>query len=129
MSVISIHDPDFRVCKVEYVELLEIQREAESLKWGTRWSSVEALRRHVKEEMSFLLSFMREERAGVLRSYRCLLLFSAVGEARSGAVATIDLTPARLHSLDRLDHDPELRVAFSRIFALGMSGISMVSKE
>jgi hypothetical protein len=57
---------------------------------------------------------MREKRAGVVRSYRCLLLFSTVDGATSGGLATIDLDPARLESLGWLDRDTDVRKALVR---------------
>jgi len=87
---------------------------AERLGFATRWTSVEALRSQVKEGDAVLQTLMREKREGVLRSYRCLLLFSAVDGAAAGGLATIDLDLARLESLDRLDLDPDVRKAFVR---------------
>jgi hypothetical protein len=72
---------------------------------------------------------LREKRAGVIRSYRCLLLFSAVDSAVSGGLATIDLDLARLESLDRLDRDRVVRKALVRIFSLALGGISGVEKK
>ena len=66
---------------------------------------------------------------GVIRAYRCLLLFSAVDGAVSGGLATIDLDLARLESLDRLDRDPDVRKALVRIFSLALGGISGVEKK
>jgi hypothetical protein len=108
--------------------LLTIQSEAERQGWATRWSSVEALRRQVKEGSVVLQSLMREERGGVVRAYRCLLLFSTVEGGGAGGVATIDLDPARYESLERLDRDPDVRKALARMFSLAVGGISMVSK-
>ena len=102
---------------------------AERLGFATRWTSVEALRSQVKEGDAVLQTLMREKREGVLRSYRCLLLFSAVDGAAAGGLATIDLDLARLESLDRLDLDPDVRKAFVRIFSLALGGISGVEKK
>lgn len=62
MSVIRCTDPDFRVCRISFDTLLEIQAEAEERRWATRWSSVNALRSQVTDRPTLLQSFMREER-------------------------------------------------------------------
>jgi hypothetical protein len=121
-------DSDFRVCRIGFDTLLEIQSEAEDRGWSTRWTSVDALRSQVKDEFVLLQSLMREERGGQVRAYRCLLLFSTAEDANAGGVATIDVDPARFESLERLDRDPDVRKAFVRMFSLAMGGISMVSK-
>ena len=122
-------DADFRVCQISFDTLLEIQLEAEERGWATRWTSVDALRSQVKEEVVVLQSLMREERGGAVRAYRCLLLFGAVDGGDAGGVATIDLDPARFESLERLDRDPDVRRALVRMFSLALGGISMVSKK
>ncbi|MFF6999341.1 hypothetical protein ACFY93_30980 [Streptomyces sp. NPDC008313] len=109
--------------------MLEIQFEAEERDWGTRWSSAHALRSQVAEEDAVLQSLMREEWGGVVRAYRCLLLFSAVDGGGSGGVTTIDLEPARYQSLQRIDRDPEVRKALVRMFSLAMGGIGVVAKK
>jgi hypothetical protein len=129
MPLIHSTDPDFRVCQISFDTLLAIQLEAEERGWATRWSSVDALRSQVKEGGVVLQSLMREERAGVVRAYRCLLLFSTVDYGDSGGVATIDLDPARFESLERLDRDPDVRKVLIRMFSLASSGISMISKK
>jgi hypothetical protein len=129
MSMIHPSDSDFRICLVDFNTLTELQSDAERLGFATRWSSVDALRSQVKEQDAILQTLMREKRAGVIRSYRCLLLFSAVGGATSGGLATIDLDPARLESLDRLDKAPDVRKALVRIFTLALGGISGVEKK
>ncbi|MEU5082987.1 MULTISPECIES: hypothetical protein [Streptomyces] len=129
MSVIRATDSDFRVCQISFDVLLEIQLEAEERGWATRWTSVDALRSQVKERSVILQSLMREERGGVVRAYRCLLLFSTVDDGDAGGVVTIDLDPARYESLERLDRDPDVRNALARMFSLAMGGISMVSKK
>ena len=96
ISMILPSDLDFRICLVDFNTLLELQSDAERLRFSTRWSSVDALRGQAKEQDAVLQTLMRERRAGVIRSYRCLLLFSALGGAASGVLATIDLDPARL---------------------------------
>ncbi|MFC0006284.1 hypothetical protein [Micromonospora siamensis] len=121
-------DPDFRVCQISFDALIEIQLEAEGRQWGTRWSSVEALCSQVKPDPMFLQSFMREERGGELRAYRCLLLFSTAGHDAGGGLATVDLHPARFESLERLDRDPGVRAAFERMFSLALAGTSMITK-
>jgi hypothetical protein len=129
MSVVRSSDPDFRICLVDFNTLLEIQSDAERLGFATRWTSVDALRGQAREQDAILQTFMREKRAGVIRSYRCLLLFSAVDGAASGGLATIDLDLARLESLDRLDRDPDVRKALVRIFSMALGGISGVEKQ
>lgn len=122
-------DPDFRVCQISFDTLLEIQLEAEDRGWATRWTSVDAVRSQVKEGVVVLQSLMREERGGILRAYRCLLLFSAVGDGDAGGIATIDIDPARFESLERIDRDPDVRKVLVRMFSLATGGISMVSKN
>ncbi|SKA37932.1 hypothetical protein SAMN02745673_04760 [Marinactinospora thermotolerans DSM 45154] len=129
MSMVRVTDSDFRVCQIGFDTLLEIQLEAEQRGWATRWTSVDALRSQVKEGSVVLQSLMREEREGVVRAYRCLLLFSTMDDGDAGGVATIDLDPARYESLDRLDRDPIVRKALARMFSLAVGGISMVSKK
>lgn len=129
MSMIHSTDPDFRVCQISFDTLLEIQLEAEDRGWATRWTSVDAVRSQVKEGVVVLQSLMREERGGILRAYRCLLLFSAVGDGDAGGIATIDLDPARFESLERIDRDPDVRKVLVRMFSLAAGGISMVSKN
>jgi hypothetical protein len=83
----------------------------------------------VKEERVLLQSLMREEEEGVVRSYRCLVLFSAAEGDRAGGIATIDLDPARFLSMQRIDHDPDVRKALVRMFSLAVGGITMVTKK
>ncbi|MCW2919615.1 MAG: hypothetical protein JWN52_7683 [Actinomycetia bacterium] len=128
MSIVRSTDPDFRICRVSFDGLLEIQIEAEEGGWATRWSSEQALRGQVKEESAILQTLKREERSGVLRAYRCLLLFSAVGEGGAGGITTIDIRPSRLESLERLDRDPGVRSALARMFSLALGGITTVAK-
>jgi hypothetical protein len=129
MPAIHSTDPDFRVCQISFNALLEIQLEAERRGWATRWSSVEALRSQVKEEVVVLQSLMREEQGGSVRAYRCLLLFSAVDCGDAGGISTIDLSPARFESLERLDQDPDVRKVLVRMFSLALGGISVISKK
>lgn len=128
MSVIRTTDPDFRVCQISFGTLLEIQTEAEVRGWGTRWTSVDALRSQVAEGNALLEPLMREEWGGTVRTYRCLLLFSAAGEGDAAGVVTIDLDPGRFLSLERIDRDPDVRNVLARIFLLATGGISMMSK-
>jgi hypothetical protein len=129
MPMIQSSDRDFRVCRISFDTLLEIQLEAEERGWATRWTSVDTLRGQVKDEAAFLQSLMREEWGGGVRAYRCLLLFSAVEGGDAGGIVTIDLDPARFESLERLDRDPDVRKSLARMFALASGGISMVSKK
>lgn len=129
MPMIRLTDPDFRVCQIGFDTLIEIQLEAEDRGWATRWTSVDALRSQVKEDFAILQSLMREERGGALRAYRCLMLFSTVEVGGAGGIVTIDVDPARFESLERLDRDPDTRMALARMFSLALGGISMVSKK
>ncbi|MBD0840338.1 MULTISPECIES: hypothetical protein [unclassified Streptomyces] len=129
MALIHLTDPDFRVCEISFDSLLVIQAEAEERGWATRWSSVDALRSQVREGAVLLRPLMREERGGVVQAYRCLLLFATDGDQNAGGVATIDLDPARLKSLDRIDRDPAVRRVLARMFTLATGGISMISKK
>lgn len=128
MPIIRSADPDYRVCQISFDMLIQFQLEAESRGWATRWTSVDALRGQVKEEIILLQPLMREERGGNVRAYRCLVLFSTVDGSGAGGLATIDLSPERFESLERLDRDPDVRKAFARVFALALGGISTVSK-
>jgi hypothetical protein len=85
---------------------------------ATRWSSAAALRSQVKEGDVVLQSLMQEDRAGAVRSYRCLVLYSTADGNPSGGLATIDVAPARYDSFERLDQGPEVSQAFARLFAL-----------
>jgi hypothetical protein len=129
MPSIRSTDPDFRVCQVSFDALLEIQMEAEDRGLATRWSSVAALRSQVKEEAVLLQALMREERAGSVYAYRCLVLFSTADGDGAGGVATVDLEPTRFNSLERLDRDSDVRLALVRMFTLAVGGISMFSKK
>lgn len=129
VSVIRPSDPDFRICLIDFNTLLELQSDAERIGFSTRWTSVDALRSQAKERDSVLQTLMREKRDGVIRSYRCLLLFSVMDGAIAGGLATIDLDPARLESLDQLDRDPDVKKALVRIFSLALGGISGVEKS
>ena len=89
---------------------------------------MEALRSQVAERAVLLRSFMREERGGALRAYRCLVLFSGADGDGAGGVTTLDLDPARFESLERLDRHRDVGEAFARVFGLATGGISMMSK-
>ncbi|MFJ2903756.1 hypothetical protein [Streptomyces sp. NPDC087212] len=128
MSLIRLTDPDFRVCEISLDTLLVIQTEAEARGWATRWSSAGALRSQVREGVVVVRPLMREERGGVVQAYRCLLLFAVAGDQNAGGVATIDIAPERLESLERIDRDPVVRRALARMFSLASGGISMISK-
>jgi hypothetical protein len=129
MSMIRPSGPDFRICLVDFSMLLELQSDAERLGFATRWTSADALRGQDKERDAVLQTLMREKRDGVIWSYRCLLIFSAVDGAAAGGLATIDLDLARLKSLDRIDRDPDVRKAVVQIFSLALGGISGVEKN
>ncbi|EEP72038.1 hypothetical protein MCAG_02365 [Micromonospora sp. ATCC 39149] len=129
MPVIHLTDPDFRVCRISFDALIEIQLEAEGRGWATRWTSVEALRSQVKEDFVILQSLLREERGGAVRAYRCLLLFSTVDGGGRGGIVTVDVDPVRFESMERLDRDPDVRKAFARMFSLMSNGVSTVSKK
>jgi hypothetical protein len=129
VTLIRSTDLDFRVCRLSFDTLLELQAEAEEKGLAARWTSVDALRSQVRESPVLLRSLMREERDGAVRAYRCLLLFSTADGADAGGVATIDIAPARYASLERLDRDPDVRRALVRVFSLAQGGISMASKK
>ncbi|MEI8411516.1 MULTISPECIES: hypothetical protein [unclassified Kribbella] len=57
------------------------------------------------------------------------MLFSTVEVGGAGGIVTIDVDPARFESLERLDRDPDIRMALARMFSLALGGISMVSKK
>ncbi|WP_345483250.1 hypothetical protein, partial [Actinopolymorpha pittospori] len=99
--MINSTDPDFRVCQISFDTLLEIQSEAEDRGLATRWTSVDALRGQVKEEVVVLESLMREIQGGSVRAYRCLLLFSKVDGRDAGGVATIDPEPNESYRVSR----------------------------
>lgn len=129
MSLVRSSDPDFRVCQVHFADLLDLQLRAEREGWATRWSSEESLRGQVKESAVFLCPILREERNGEVRSYRCLILFPVAKGNAAGGVATIDIAPEVLASMERIDRDPQVRKALARIFTIASGGISMISKD
>ena len=128
MPLVRLADSDFKVSQIGLETLIDLQRQAEELGWATRWSAVDALRAQVAEGSILLQPLLREERAGVLRAYRCLVLFSTSDGPGAGGVTTIDLLPRTYAALDRIDHDPVVRSALARIFALASGGIAVVSK-
>jgi hypothetical protein len=128
MSLIQSVDPEFRVCQIGLDTLAELQLQAEDHGWGTRWTSIDALRTQVKDAPILLQPFMRQKRAGGIIVYRCLILFASAENDAAGGVATIDVDPEKCESLDRVDRDPDVRVVLARIFALASGGISMITK-
>jgi len=59
---------------------------------------------------------------------RCLVLFSIVEGEGAGGVTTLDVDPAQLASLERVDHDPNSRAVFADLFAKAVNGILMTAK-
>jgi hypothetical protein len=90
---------------------------------------VDARRSQVKDGSILLQSLMREKRSEAVRAYRCLVMFSVMDDSQTGGITTVDLSPARFTSLERLDHDPDARRALAQVFSLATAGISMVSKR
>ncbi|SCL55088.1 hypothetical protein GA0070617_2856 [Micromonospora yangpuensis] len=129
MSMVRQQDPDFRICHITFESLLEVQRDAESSGFASRWTSLDALRAQVKEDSVLVSPLMRETRGGPIRAYRCAVLFSVTSGGGRGGVATIDISPARFDSLTRIDRDPDVREVLVNVFALALSGISTVSKN
>ncbi|MEU0533616.1 hypothetical protein [Amycolatopsis tolypomycina] len=129
MTMISSADPDFRICRIDFDTLVEIQLDAERQGFSARWTSVSALRGQVEDDSVFLQSLMREEREGSVRAYRCLAIFSASNSEDAGGVATVDLDPMRFTSLERLDRDSDVRKALYRLFSMASGGISTMSKR
>lgn len=128
MSIVERHDQDFRVCRISFESLLEIQRDAEVSGFATRWTSLDAVRAQVKEGSVLVSPLMREKRGASIRAYRCAVLFSAADRNAGGGIATIDIAPARMESLARIDRDQDVRDALADVFALALNGISLVSK-
>jgi hypothetical protein len=95
VAFIQYTDPDFRLFRLPFEGLVDLQRRAESLQWGTRWTSEDALRAQLRAEKVLLMTFMREERAGNLRAIRCLVP-AALAENSAGCLVTIDVEPDRL---------------------------------
>lgn len=129
MSLIQFSDPDFKVCRLDFETLAELQRQAEERGWGTRWTSADALRSQVQDDVVLLQSFLREERGGGVRTYRCLVLFATVDADAAGGVATIDVAPETFAGLPQIGQDRDVRAIFAKVFALATGGIAMVSKD
>lgn len=127
MTFVERADPDFRLCRLRFDELIGLQRRAEDLRWATRWTSEAALRGQLRAEEVLLMTFMREERAGSLHAIRCLVL-AALAESSAGCIVTVDVEPATLPTLGTSIDDPEVRDALSRVFRLGVTGIQVVAK-
>lgn len=82
------------------------------------------MRFEVRDQEAILQTLMREERHGVIRSYQCLLLFSARRIARPlEDWRQSTLTLHDFESLDRLDEDLDVRRAFVQVFSLALGGI------
>lgn len=128
MSIVKPQDQDFRVCRISFESLLEIQRDAEVSGFATRWTSLDAVRAQVKESNVLVAPLIRETRGSLVRAYRCAVLFSATDGDGRGGVATIDIAPARFESLARIDRDQDVRDALADVFALALGGISPVPK-
>jgi len=115
---------------LEFDTLIGLQREAEERGWGTRWSSVEALRVQVANDGELVLqTFMRQKRGQDLQAIRCMVLFSRSSGEPAGAVATLDVSPERIVELPRVDRDLDVRSALSFVFRLASGGIGMVPKD
>jgi hypothetical protein len=128
MSMVRPEEPDFRVCHISFDLLLELQQDAESNGFATRWTSLDALRAQVNEGRVLLSTLTREMRGDLIRAYRCVVLFSVASGGGRGAVATIDVAPSRLKSLARIDRDLDVREAMVNVFTLALGGIATVSK-
>ena len=121
VAFVQYTDPDFQLCRLSFDELVGQQRRAESLEWGTRWTSEAALRKQLRAEPVLLMTFMREERSGVLRAMRCAVL-AALAEDPAGCIVTVDIEPERLASLGEAVVDADVRHALFRVFQLGLTG-------
>jgi hypothetical protein len=128
VALVEYSDPDFRLCRLTFDDLVGLQRRAEELEWGTRWSSESALRTQLRDEPVLLMTFMRQQRAGNYRSMRCAVL-AALAQDSAGCIVTLDVEPERLASLGDAVLDPGVRHALFRIFQLGLSGIEVASKD
>lgn len=127
--MIHVADDDFRICRIDLTTLVGLQESAEEFGWSTRWTSVEALRSHVVSEWILLQTFQRQVAADGRRVIRCFLLFAAEGDDVAGGVATLDVDPATLRVLDRIDTEPVVRAAIVDMFMLAGGGIAMVKKR
>lgn len=129
MTLIRTTDDDFRVCRLDFATLVNLQRSAEESGWSTRWTSVEALRSQVVADWILLQTFQRQRAADGRSMVRCFLLFAAEGDGVAGGVSTLDVDPATLRLLDRIDTDPVVRLAMVDMFALAGGGIAVVKKR
>jgi len=74
-------------------------------------------------------TLMRQERNAAVRSYLFPALSRVAGDsAAAGGIATLDVVPARLQALERLDLDRDVSTVFAQMFALASGGITMISK-
>ena len=129
MTLIQSSDPDFRICELDFDTLIELQQEAEERGWGTRWTSVDALRGQVStDEAALLQPFLRQKRGQYLQVFRCFILFSSPGSEQQGAITTMDVAAERVAAMPRVDRDPDVRNALSLVFKLASGGIGMVAK-
>jgi hypothetical protein len=129
MTLIRTLDEDFRVCRIDLDTLVGLQREAEESGWSTRWTSVDALLAQVAGDSVLLQTFQRQRAADGRSIVRCLLLFAAEDDGVMGGVTTLDVDPARLRHLDRIDADPAVRSAMVDVFVLASGGIAMLPKR
>ncbi|ADG75815.1 hypothetical protein Cfla_2932 [Cellulomonas flavigena DSM 20109] len=129
MTLIKATDDDFRVCRIDFTTLVNLQRAAEEFGWSTRWTSVEALQSQVADSWILLQTFLRQRAADGQSMVRCFLLFATKGDGLTGGVTTLDVDPAALRLLDRIDTDPVVRSAMMDMFLLATGGIAMVTKR
>lgn len=129
MSIVKPQDPDFRVCRLSFESLLELQQDAEDRGFAIRWTSLDAVRAQVKESSVLVSPLMREMRGGMVRAYRCIVLFAVANGGGRGGAATIDIAPSRFLALVIVDRDPGVREALATVFALALGGNSSVSKS
>lgn len=129
VNLIRTTDDDFRVCRIDMATLVELQRTAEEAGWPTRWTSVEALRSQVAVDEVVLQTFLRQRAADGRSTIRCFVLFAARGEDVSGGVVTLDVDPATVRLLDRVDTDPGVRSMMVRVLELATGGIAAVAKR
>lgn len=128
VTLVHHTDTDFRLCRLPFEDLVGLQRRAEALQWGTRWTSEEALRGHLRDEEVLLMTFMREEWADQVRAIRCVVLASLAGDS-AGCLVTVDVEPEALPGLGEVVRDAAVCSALSRVFRLGLSGgIQVASK-
>lgn len=124
MSLITTDDPAFRVCSISFETLIDLQRRAEDQQWGTRWTSIEALRSQVANEAILLMTFMREHQA-----IRCLVLGRTAAEhGPLGVMATLDVEPEVVASLAPLAEGGRAIETLAQVLRLAAGSISVVSK-